>query len=206
MLTHVPKTVCIHCGVDLETVKSNKDHVPSRSLLSGSPPPDLPVIRICEACNSSFSSDEPYLVSFLGLIAEGSARVNKKAWGHASKVLDSDFRLQDDLDARLSVVNQRDGGQRVAVEPDAGIINRVIEKNARGHIAIEAGLTARSDPKISFASLQSLPPAGRELFHKGPSWRVVEPDLYRYVVITEPILIVRAVIWEFLATEAMWPA
>ena len=74
-----------------------------------------------------------------------------------------------------------------------------------GHVAIETGLTAPSDPVISFAALNSLPLIGHELFHKSPSWRVVEPDLYRYVVLAEPVLIVRTVIWEFLATEAMWP-
>jgi hypothetical protein len=45
---------CIDCGHGQSELETNRDHVPTRSLLQAPYPPALPVIEICRGCNSSF--------------------------------------------------------------------------------------------------------------------------------------------------------
>lgn len=45
------KSWCIHCGKWLSDLKTNVDHVPTKSLLVKPRPHHLPVVRICTACN-----------------------------------------------------------------------------------------------------------------------------------------------------------
>jgi len=66
------KAWCIHCTKELVSVETNRDHVPTKSLLREPYPPNLPVIEICKVCNQSFSADEEYLVAFLGAVLTGS--------------------------------------------------------------------------------------------------------------------------------------
>ena len=66
------KSWCIHCGAGIGGADTNKDHVPSRTLLLKPHPANLPVVRICRACNKSFSPDEEYFFLFLRCVIAGT--------------------------------------------------------------------------------------------------------------------------------------
>lgn len=80
------KTWCIHCGHAIADIVSNRDHVPTKSLLtkalrdrgadydggSSEELDYLPQVIICRNCNSSFSPDENYLLCVLHAVMAGS--------------------------------------------------------------------------------------------------------------------------------------
>ena len=71
------KGFCSHCGSGLGPDDSNRDHVPTRGLLNPPYPKNLPVVEVCRQCNSGFSSDEEYLIAFLGSVISGSTRPDR---------------------------------------------------------------------------------------------------------------------------------
>jgi len=68
------KSWCIHCARSLAGLKTNDDHVPSKSLLLKPRPHHPPVVTICKERNTSFSLDEQYTVTFLGPVRQRSNR------------------------------------------------------------------------------------------------------------------------------------
>jgi hypothetical protein len=63
---------CVHCARWIGELESNRDHVPSRSLLRKPYPKNLPTVAVCTSCNEGFSLDEEYLAAFLGCVLTGS--------------------------------------------------------------------------------------------------------------------------------------
>src|ERR1700746_3483976 len=61
-------TWCIHCARPLAGLETNEDHVPSKSLLAKPRPHHLPIVTICRECNTGFSLDEQYAVTFLSCV------------------------------------------------------------------------------------------------------------------------------------------
>lgn len=51
---------CIYCGGLADT----KDHIPSKCLLDKPYPENLSVVKCCNTCNQSFSSDEQYFACY----------------------------------------------------------------------------------------------------------------------------------------------
>jgi len=66
------KAWCIHCTATLAGIETNWDHVPTKSLLDRPLPAHVPQVEICRSCNTGFSLDEEYLVTFLSCVLSGS--------------------------------------------------------------------------------------------------------------------------------------
>ena len=73
------KSWCIHCGGWIAELDTNRDHVPSKSLLREPYPANLPVVEVCATCNEGFSLDEEYLVVFLNCVLAGSTEPGRCA-------------------------------------------------------------------------------------------------------------------------------
>lgn len=224
------KAWCIHCGEVLASVETNLDHVPSKSILDRPFPENLPTIRICRSCNTSFSNDEEYFIAFLGSVLAGTADPDHQVVERAEKTLSQNFRLQDEIEAQLRVEKDSDGNDRVVFVPDIERIRNVVIKNARGHILFEHGQPALGEPtSVAIEPLQNLTPEAVRLFETidyGPGWPevgsrlmsrlisgedmrpdgwvIVQPNIYRFAVVDDGRFFVRTVIREYLATEVVW--
>src|SRR5262245_12623519 len=66
------KSWCVHCARRVSEFESNRDHIPSKSLLRRPYPPNLPVVPVCKSCNEGFSSDVEYFLAFLACVLTGS--------------------------------------------------------------------------------------------------------------------------------------
>ena len=221
---------CIHCGVSLGSVESNLDHVPSRTILDRPFPDNLPTVRICKPCNTSFSNDEEYFTAFLGAVLAGNTDPDQQVVERAEKILDSNYRLQDEIESQLEVVKDADGKDQVTFVPDLGRIQNVVVKNARGHVLFEHGQPAEGEPaRVAIQPIPTLPPdmlASFETIDYGAGrpevgsrlmtrlvtgddmrpdgWVVVQPNVYRFAVMDQDQFVVRSVIREYLATEVAW--
>ena len=81
------KNFCIHCGSGLRSDESNRDHVPTKGLLNPPYPENLPVVEVCRPCNSGFSSDEEYLIAFLGSVLSGRTTPDPVRFPKAAGIL-----------------------------------------------------------------------------------------------------------------------
>jgi len=221
---------CIHCKTVLGNVESNLDHVPSRTILDRPFPNDLPTVRICKSCNTSFSNDEEYFTAFLGSVLAGSAAPDQQVVARSEKILGSNHRLQDEIESQLQIVKDADGNDQVTFVPDIARIQNVVVKNARGHVLFEHGQPAEGEPaRVAIQPIPTLPPdmlANFETIDYGAGWPevgsrlmqrlvtgddmrpdgwvVVQPNVYRFAVMDKDQFVVRTVIREYLATEVAW--
>ncbi len=147
------KGFCIHCGSGLRPDDSNRDHVPTRGLLNPPYPENLPVVQVCRQCNASFSSDEEYLIAFLGSVLSGSTRPDPVRFPVASGILTHSPRLGNRIDRSRTVQGNLWGDVEVLWEPELDRIQRVIVKNARGHVLYEMG-----EPMFAWPSHVSVRP------------------------------------------------
>jgi len=224
------KVCCIHCGTVLASVETNLDHVPSKSILDRPFPENLPTIRICRSCNTSFSRDEEYFIAFLGSVLAGTTVPDHQVVERAAKTLSHNLRLQDEIEAQLRVEKDAAGNDRVTFVPDIDRIRNVVIKNARGHVLFEHGQPARGAPAhIAIEPLQVLIPEAITSFETidyGPGWPevgsrlmsrlfsgedmradgwvIVQPNVYRFAVMDNDQFVVRTVIREYLAAEVAW--
>lgn len=224
------KAWCIHCGAVLVSVETSLDHVPSKGILDRPFPENLPTIRICRSCNTSFSRDEEYFIAFLGSVLAGTANPHRQVVERAEKTLSKNFRLQDEIEAQLRIEKDADGNDQVTFVPDINRIRNVVIKNARGHVLFEHGQPAVGEPQhIAIEPLQILTPEAVRSFETidyGPGWPevgsrlmsrlvsgedmradgwvIVQPDVYRFAVVDNGQFVVRTVIREYLATEVVW--
>jgi hypothetical protein len=224
------KTWCIHCGAVLASVEANLDHVPSKSILDRPFPENLPTIRICRSCNTSFSNDEEYFIAFLGSVLAGTADPDHQVVEQAGKTLNNNFRLQDEIVAQLRVEKDADGKDQVTFVPDIDSIRNVVIKNARGHVLFEHGQPTQGEPaRIAIEPLHILAPESVRSFEtidyglgwpevgsrlmsrlmsgedmRPDGWVIVQPNVYRFAVMDDGQFIVRTVIREYLATEVVW--
>ena len=233
------KGFCIHCGGGLRHDDSNRDHVPTRGLLNPPYPENLPVVEVCRQCNSGFSSDEEYLIAFLGSVLSGSMRPDPVRFPAASGILTHSPRLGNRIDRSRIVQGNLWGDVEVLWEPELDRIERVIVKNARGHVLFEINEPMLDQPSQVLAhpipamtpqqvdqfenipTLTVWPEVGSRMMMRGSpivsqqedgegiyiddGWQDVQDDVYRYVVIPmSGQVIVRTVIYEYLATEVTW--
>jgi len=221
---------CIHCGAGLKSVKTNLDHVPSKTILDRPFPDNLPTLRICKSCNSSFSSDEEYFTAFLGSVLSGTTNPDHQVVERAEKILGSNYRLQDDIESQLEVVKDADGVDQVTFVPDLDRIQNVVVKNARGHVLLDHGEPAEGEPVgVAIQPIPTLstdmltdfetidygagwPEVGSRLMTRlitgddmrSDGWVIVQPNVYRFAVMNRGQFVVRTVIREYLATEVAW--
>lgn len=223
------KSCCIHCGEGISTARTNRDHVPSKSLLLKPYPDNLPVVEICAVCNTGFSLDEEYLAAFLGAVLTGSTDPDRQRMPPAERVFRQNESLKTRIERSRREYQTQTGETRVLWEPEWSRVNRVITKNARGHAFFEYGEPMLDDPRHVYAApLETLTNEQREAFEAVPtgsgwpevgsrmltrvvtgqdldgSWVVVQDGVYRYAVTQDGGILVRSVIHEYLATEVYW--
>jgi hypothetical protein len=226
------QTWCIHCARPLSDLETNEDHVPTKSLLSKPRPHHLPVVRICKQCNTSFSMDEQYAITFLGCVLAGSCDPAAQSNASAARALENSPKLHALIEQSRTEREAQDGKQRVVWQPDVERINRVVLKNARGHAYFEWGEPMLESPAHVWAmplegmssdqraefegigaarGLAPWPEVGSRMMTRlltgqdmANQWIIVQPGSYRYSVEDIGGLRVRSVWWEYLATEALW--
>lgn len=223
------KSWCIHCSRTLLGRSTNRDHVPSQSLLSRPFPTQLPVVEICTECNVGFSLDEQYFVAFLGAVLSGSTDPESQRSEVAARTLAGNPALQARIEASKKEYRTLGGETRISWIPDDERIKRVVVKNARGHAYYELGEPMLDDPifvkaiplasmtseeREDFFSLQGIsgwPEAGSRLMSRlvtgddfEDGWIVVQREHYRYHIDHNGGIRVRAIIAEYLATEVVW--
>ena len=148
------KSWCIHCGAFINDVSSNRDHVPTKSLLSRGLRKRgadydrgahdefgyVPQVVVCEKCNSSFSEDENYLLCVLHAVMAGSLYPDTAKQPEAAKILRSNRHVVRALKAQPNgQMFLFDDLLPFTIYPDLKRIGRVVVKNARGHAYHEIG-------------------------------------------------------------------
>lgn len=220
---------CVHCASWIDQVESNRDHVPSKSLLREPYPESLPTIDVCKSCNEGFSLDEEYFAAFIGCVLSGSTDPDRQHDSRVRRILTRSPKLRQRLEnSRTESRTLIDDEPRILWAPERERVERIILKNARGHAYYEYGEPMLELPAhIWFAPLDLLKPDGRSQFEDvrrdiwpevgsrmltrvvtgqdlWNGWVIAQDDVYRYAVIPEGGLIVRSVIHEYLATEVLW--
>lgn len=174
------KAWCIHCGGLIADIQNNRDHVPTKSLLTkgvrqrganydrgeGGDQDYLPQVIVCRECNSSFSPDESYLLCVLHAVMAGSLHPNPAAHPDAANVLRSNRDVVRSLkrgpDGQLPLF---DDLQPFTLYPNPDRIKRVIVKNARGHAYHEIGEPLLDAPGfVAIRPLDQLSAQQREAF------------------------------------------
>ncbi|MFT7310627.1 MAG: hypothetical protein ACI853_001117 [Paracoccaceae bacterium] len=142
---------CVHCGRGLAGLKTNRDHGPTKGFLKKSWPPELPVITICVECNTGFSLDEQYAVSFLSSVISGTTEPGKQINASAARAMRKSPALRETIKRSKQEYQTMGGETRLIWNPDMERMSRVIIKNARGHAFFELGEPKMDDPKSVWA-------------------------------------------------------
>ena len=173
------KAFCAHCGADLIDNDTDRDHVPSRALLLRPYPENLPVVRTCRACNVNFSLDEEYLFLFLRCVIEDTTDPDKHSDAKVSRALRRHEKLRAEIELSKSEQMTIDGGVDRWWHPDLERINRVVLKNARGHVFYEYSELMINEPEyIQTFPLNNVPEEQRESFENdGANTFDVAPEL-----------------------------
>ncbi|MGR9327456.1 hypothetical protein ACU8OT_29365 (plasmid) [Rhizobium leguminosarum] len=226
------KSWCIHCSRPLMGLETNEDHVPTKSLLTKPRPHHLPVVLICKECNTGFSLDEQYAVTFLSCVLAGSTDPEEQPNASATRALTESPALRTRIEQSRTEFVTLSGETRTVWKPDMSRLERVALKNARGHAYFEYGEPMLDAPThLSILPLESmaaterrdfeglrdegeptpLPEVGSRMltrFLTGEDmigyWVVVQEGVYRYCVQQAGGLRVRSVLSEYLATEVQW--
>ncbi|MBO1907016.1 hypothetical protein KHP60_21130 [Microvirga sp. 3-52] len=220
---------CIHCGGWIAELDTNRDHVPTKTLLHKPFPENLPVVKVCKDCNEGFSLDEQYLVAFLGSVLSGTTDPSAQSNPAASRILRTNESLRARIEQSKTTYRTISGETRHVWKPEQMRIDRVLLKNARGHAFFENGEPMLSEPDIVWSRpLETLTAEGRDAFEDpGDSgfwpevgsrmmtrimtghdlsggWVIVQEGVYRYSVTQDPGIRVRMVLSEYLAAEVCW--
>jgi len=174
------KAWCIHCGTVIADIESNRDHVPTKSLLTktlrdrganydrgaGDELDYLPQVIVCRRCNSSFSPDENYLLCVLHAVMAGSLYPDPVKNPEAATVLRSNRHVVRSLkrasDGQLLLFEDL---KPFTLYPDTDKVQRVIVKNARGHAYHEIAEPLLQAPDhVAFVPLEQLSPEQRDAF------------------------------------------
>lgn len=224
------KAWCIHCGSPIIDRHTNRDHVPTKGLLERPLPPHVPQVEVCKECNTGFSLDEEYFVTFLSCVEAGSTDPSAQRNPKIARALTRNPSLAARLQAAKQIIVDEYGRQQILWLPEIERIHRVILKNARGHAFYEYGEPMLDDPvSVSAVPLMSMNQNQRNDFEEAGApfagwpevgsrmmtrvmtgqdlddgWVNVQDDIYRYVVFQQGILTVRSVIHNYLATEVVW--
>lgn len=219
---------CIHCGTPISTISTNWDHVPTKGLLDRPLPSYVPQVEVCKKCNSSFSLDEEYFITFLSCVLSGSTAPEAQVNPKIQRALARNPALVARLDAAKQAFTTPSGEEKVIWQPESERINRIAVKNARGHAFFEFGEPMLREPNYVWAmplvlltdqqrtefeevAASGWPEVGSRMMTRIASgadldkgWVVVQDDVYRYAVVQEGTLMVRSVIRNYLATEVSW--
>ena len=226
------KSWCIQCGAWIGDVETSDDHVPSKGLLRKPHPANLPVVKLCTTCNNGFSADEEYLFLFMHCVLAGSTDPDGQSDRKVSRALKRHEKLRATIEGSKTEYQTIGGEMRFVWTPETERINRVIVKNARGHAFYEYGEPMLTEPDhVRAVPLESMTAAQREEFENiqgdgeiagwpevgsrmmtrvmtgqdlCDGWVVVQDGVYRYGVAQCGVMLVRSVLFEYLATEVYW--
>jgi hypothetical protein len=223
------KSWCVHCGKYISGLETNLDHVPSKALLLKPHPPHLPQIEVCKACNEGFSLDEEYLFVFLTCVLAGSTDPKQMSNSRAQRALKRNTKLRARIEKSQTKYQTEGGENRSVWKPEQIRIDRIVIKNARGHAYYELGEPMLSKPAhVWTAPLELLTTEQRADFERidygggwpelnsclmtrlatgqdfVDGWVVVQNGVYRYAAIQQDLMLVRTVLFEYLATEVYW--
>ena len=193
-------------------------------------PENLPVITICSDCNRRFSFDEEYLSLFLQCVLRGSSDPEDQYDPRVGRALQRHGNLKARIErSRFETIVDRES--RIFWKPEEDRVANVTLKNARGHAYYELGEPVLSDPthvrvtplealtatqRTDFESMWSTgiagwPEVGSRMMQRVAEeqdlvngWVVVQDGIYRYRVEQHGMILVRSVLWEYLATEVYW--
>ena len=219
---------CIPCPEKNHSGRYSRDHIPTKALLNSPYPENLMDVGMCRECNSGFARDEEYFAAFLASVISGSTEPDPLQFPTASRILAHNARLRSRIDGarRVQVTPGKD--TVVTWTPELERIERVIGKNARGHILFELGQAITLSPNyvhivpIEQLSPQQLskfeypqgsagwPEVGSRLMLRlletgecgAGGWIEVQNGVYRYAVDEVPR--VRIVLREYLVAEVAW--
>lgn len=220
---------CVHCAKPIVELETNRDHVPSKSLLRKPYPTNLPVVPVCKSCNEGFSADEEYFLAFLGCLLTGSTDPERQNDRRVQAILTRSPLLRARIEEARVDSCTLSGQTRIVWKPERQLISRIVLKNARGHAYFEYGEPMLEKPThMWFAPLESLAGAKRAEFEQVESgyvlpevgsrmltrvltmqdlvegWVIAQADVYRYAVVQRGGMMVRSVIQNYLATEVLW--
>ena len=221
---------CIPCDDGSHNGRYSQDHIPTKALLNPPYPENLMGVGMCQECNSGFSEDEEYFAAFLASVVSGSTEPDPLQFPTTSRTLARNQLLRSRIDAARHVETTSSGGTVFIWAPELERIERVIVKNARGHLLFELGQTVELPPAhvnilpLDLLSPQELrqfeypeglagwPEVGSRLMLRlletgemgEGGWIEVQCGVYRYAV--DDIPRVRMVFREYLAAEVIWEA
>jgi hypothetical protein len=185
---------------------------------------------VCKSCNEGFSSDEEYFVAFLGCVLTGSTDPDCQDNPTAKRILQRSPSLRQRIqNARAESRALLEEESRVVWAPERERVERVVVKNARGHVYFEYGEPMLEAPahvwyaplpllsekdRIQFEAVQTgslWPEMGSRMMNRvltgqdlSDGWVIAQDGVYRYAVLQQGRLVVRSVIEEYLATEVLW--
>lgn len=223
------KAWCIHCGAWIGGLETSRDHVPSKGLLREPYPPNLPVVNVCRACNEGFSLDEEYLIAYLGCVLAGSMGPDSQPDPKVRRILEENAKLKARIDRSKTVYQTLFGETRIVWKPELDRVNRILIKNARGHVFFEYGEPMLDEPaRVWAAPLEALtndqranfenigsgnfwPEVGSRMLTRvvtgqdlSGAWVIVQDGIYRYAITQRSLTVVRTVLFEYLGTEVYW--
>ena len=213
----------IPCSEGHENERYSRDHIPTKALLNPPYPENLMDVGTCQECNSGFAKDEEYFAAFLASAFSGSTEPDPEQFPTAARSLAHSAQLRNRIDRA-----RRIQGTEIHWIPELDRIERVIVKNARGHVLYELGETLVGSPSyVNVIPLRSMTAEQRRRFERpsglagwpevgsrlmlrlietdecGPGgWIEVQSGVYRYAV--DESFKVRIVLREYLAAEVAW--
>ena len=120
-------------------------------------PENLPWWKCAGNVTPGFSSDEEYLIAFLGSVLSGSTRPDQVRFPAASGILTHSPRLGNRIDRSRTVQGNLWGDVEVLWEPELDRVRRVLVKNARGHVLYELGEPMLEQPShVSVCPIQAM--------------------------------------------------
>ena len=218
----------IPCAETSHSARYSRDHIPSKSLLNPPYPENLMQVGMCQECNSGFSKDEEYFAAFLASVISGSTEPDSQRFPTAYQILARSPRLRSRIDAGRHMVAIPGDRTEIKWTPELERIERVIVKNARGHVLYELGHAIEALPtQVNILPLYQMSPHQRSEFELAErssgwpevggrlmsrlletgetgegGWMEVQGGVYRYAVDQPPR--VRIVLREYLAAEVVW--
>ena len=218
----------IPCPEKNHSGRSSRDHIPTKALLNSPYPENLMDVGMCRECNSGFARDEEYFAAFLASVISGSIEPDPLQFPTASRILAHNPRLRSRIDATRRVEATPGKDTLVTWTPELERIERVIVKNARGHVLFELGQAIALPPThVNIAPIELLSPQQLSQFEypRGVAgwpevgsrlmlrlletgecgaggWVEVQNGVYRYAIDELPR--VRMVLREYLAAEVAW--
>lgn len=220
------KGFCVHCGGQTQS----KDHAPSKVFLDLPHPKHMPSLPSCGDCNNGFSGDEEYLACFIECVICGTSDPELLSREKIKRALRRNGSLRDRIERGHRQGETIGGGAVHVWQPEDKRVRRVILKLARCHAAYELNeprldephhvlvipvVSMTDDQRNHFESVPDVngwPEVGSRAMQRiliadeacADGWITVQDGRYRFLAVAESSLMVRGVISEYLAFEAIW--